>query len=214
MPYYLGIDIGTSGIRLIVINQLQQIIAQTQQTFSDSINQNNTPENIIYSENDPERWWQVLTTLLSDLANKINLAEVLSIAVDGTSGTVLAVDQNALPLHHALMYNDQRAFEQSKKINQLCPEADKNFSASSGLAKILWLWEHVPHNKIHFFLNQSDWITARLSGQLAYSDLNNVLKMGYDITNNHWPGQYNYKIFCIHSEISSISSTQTLCCIG
>jgi sugar (pentulose or hexulose) kinase len=188
MPsYYLGIDIGTSGIRLIVINQLQQIIAQTQQLFSDSLKLKIPYDKTIYSDGDPECWWQILKNLFLDLSNKINLHDVLSIAVDGTSATVLAVDKKGSPLHHALMYNDQRAVLQCNKINNLFPSTGKQFSATSGLAKILWLLEHIPKGKIYYFLNQADWITARLSGQFVYSDVNNVLKMGYDIKNKQWP---------------------------
>jgi D-ribulokinase len=190
MSYYLGIDIGTSGIRIIAINQLQQVVAQVQQTFSQAIKHKIANINISFVERNPEFWWWVIRQLFSKLSTKINLSQVVSIAVDGTSGTVIAVDQTGKPLHHALMYNDQRATIQSNKLNSICPVAHIKFSSSSALAKILWLWERLQQDKIFYFLNQADWITAKLSGQLGFSDVNNVLKMGYDIDNNRWPKWY------------------------
>ena len=187
MPYFLGIDIGTSGIRVIVINQQQQIVAQNQHPFPDSDIKNLTAGQDHFSESKAEIWWQILEALFSNLANKIDLKQVLAIAVDGTSGTILAIDKTGKPLHNALMYNDQRAISQSQRLNSICPLTDKKFLASSGLAKILWLWEHLAQDKIHHFINQADWIAGKLTGQFAVSDYNNVLKMGYDVQKKQWP---------------------------
>jgi D-ribulokinase len=192
MPYYLGIDIGTSGIRIIVINQLQEIVTQVQQTFAQYNKNNRTIDKEKLSENNPQLWWKIVRELFSTLQDKIDLQQVLAIAVDATSGTVLATDKTGKPLHHALMYHDQRALSQSNKINFFCPSASNRFSANSGLAKMLWLWEHLEKDNIQYFLNQADWIVGKLTGQFAFSDLNNVLKMGYDTQNKQWPEWFRH----------------------
>jgi len=191
MPYYLGIDIGTSGIRMIVIDQSQKFVTQVQQTFAQS--KNNSSNNIKeLSDNNPQLWWKIICQLFTTLQNKINLQYVVAIAIDGTSGTVLAADKTGKPLHNALMYYDQRARSQSNKINLICPSTNSHFSANSGLAKMLWLWEHLENKNIHYFLNQADWVVGKLSEQFGYSDLNNVLKMGYDTQNKQWPKWFKH----------------------
>jgi len=103
MPYYLGIDIGTSGIRMIVIDQSQKIVTQVQQTFAQS--KNNSSNNIKeLSDNNPQLWWKIICQLFTTLHNRINLQYVVAIAIDGTSGSVLAADKTGKPLQNALMY--------------------------------------------------------------------------------------------------------------
>lgn len=60
-------------------------------------------------------------------------------------------------------------------------------SASSGLAKILWLLEHYPQDEAYHIVHQADWIAGLLSQQFDFTDINNALKTGFDSENNHWP---------------------------
>ncbi len=125
--------------------------------------------------------------MLQQLSQHIKLDQIKGLAVDGTSGTVVATDVSGHPLHPALMYNDARAQQQAQLIAQFAPPHSAAHGASSGLAKILWLLKHL-HNKTPcHFANQSDWIVGKLSGQYNLSDHNNCLKIGYDVTNHCWP---------------------------
>ncbi len=130
--------------------------------------------------------------LLRKLSQHIALPLIKGLAVDGTSGTVVATDVSGHPLHPALMYNDARAQQQAQLITQFAPPHSAVHSASSGLAKILWLLEHLDHKTLGHFANQSDWIVGKLSGQYNLSDHNNCLKMGYDMMAHHWPEWLNH----------------------
>jgi len=70
-------------------------------------------------EQDPEEWWEAVTAAcraaLSSLPGGFTIGGV---AVDGTSGTILLVDRDGRPLTPALMYDDARAVEEVKRVNE------------------------------------------------------------------------------------------------
>ena len=178
---FLGIDIGTSGVRAIAIDSQAEIHARA-----------STPLPLPHQqqeciEQDPQLWWQAIDSCLNELATNIELARVEAIAVDGTSGTVLLADQQGHPLHPALMYNDRRATTEAQQLAALAPPDSPVISPSSGLAKLLWLNQQPYRNAARFFLHQADWITGKLGGQYGLSDTNNALKSGYDPVTQCWP---------------------------
>jgi len=200
MMYSLGIDIGTSGIRAVVLDEHQQKVAQAQSALPESLayyseqqSEQQSEHQIIGYSQDPQDWWktfeQVMLQLVQELESKnLSLAVISHLAIDGTSGTVLFTDSAGTPCSDALMYNDQRAVEQARKIQALAPENTAAIGSTSGLAKLLWLHEHSDcPDSIHYALNQSDWLSGKLMAAFGLSDHNNVLKMGYDAQHQCWP---------------------------
>ena len=180
-PLFLGVDFGTSGCRAVAIDNNGEIHGQSFVTFP-------APEQVGTAiEQSPTLWWQGLQTLLQQLSQHIPLSLIVGLAIDGTSGTIIATDDKGHPLHTALMYNDARAYKQAALITQCAPINSAAHGATSGLAKMLWLLEHLQDQQISHFTNQSDWIVGQLSGEYSLSDYNNCLKMGYDAINHCWP---------------------------
>jgi sugar (pentulose or hexulose) kinase len=178
---YLGIDLGTSGIRAILIDTAERIIAEARIDLPPPIRQGNA------IEQEPQLWWQGVNNVLQRLGNKTSLHSVSALAVDGTSSTLLLADKEGHPLHAALMYNDSRAQSQLPRLRQLAPADSPVHSASSGLAKLLWLSEQPFARQAHYALHQADWIAGKLAGRFGFSDPNNALKAGYDAQQGRWP---------------------------
>jgi len=179
---YLGIDLGTSGVRAVLIDAAEQVIAEARADLPSPIRQGGAVEQ------DPHLWWQGLIDAMQRLGAKTSLESVRALAVDGTSSTLLLADKTGQPLHAALMYNDSRAQNQLPRLKQLAPADSPVHSASSGLAKLLWLSEQPFARQAHYALHQADWITGRLAGRFGFSDPNNALKTGYDAQQGRWPG--------------------------
>jgi len=186
-PLFLGLDLGTSGCRAIVIDQQEQIIAQAQTHFSSAFNQDS-------HQQEPNDWWQAVVNVTQQLAKKINLKDIIALAVDGTSGSVLLCDRNGSPLHNALMYNDARAINEVEQIKQVLTDNGTDnsavLSATSGLAKLLWLKKQTYSSDAAYFLHQADWINGKLLNRFGDSDVNNTLKSGYDPINKKWPDYF------------------------
>ncbi|HIQ14350.1 MAG TPA: carbohydrate kinase, partial [Leucothrix sp.] len=89
--YFAGIDLGTSGCRLVVIDADKQVQSSTVVAYDNPDTQT------------PALWWDSVAQLLGDLPRTIK-KNLQSIAVDGTSGTILIVDDNGEPLTQVLMY--------------------------------------------------------------------------------------------------------------
>ncbi|MBL1321449.1 MAG: FGGY-family carbohydrate kinase [Methylophaga sp.] len=178
---YIGIDLGTSGCRVIAIDEQSNIIASDQQALF--IPTTIPPK----SEQDPDYQWQVVLQILTQVISQCRDYKVRSIAVDATSGSILLTDSLGQPLSPILMYNDARAIEQSKLIANIAPKESGAHGSSSGLAKLLYLQQHTVLPADTQLLHQADWINFKLGAPLGISDHNNALKTGYDPVEQCWP---------------------------
>jgi sugar (pentulose or hexulose) kinase len=180
---YLGIDIGTSGIRGSCIDDAETELVSHQIAFD------NTPVDGDKSEQAPAAWLRPLDHLLIEISRQLQQLEavyrITAVAIDGTSGTLIACKKDGTALSPALMYNDQQARKQAEIISRFAPAESTVHGATSSLAKALLLLEKYPGTEIFCF--QADWLAASLSGQYGISDENNCLKMGYDSIKQAWP---------------------------
>ena len=169
---YLGIDFGTTGARACVIDAQKNICWEQRIAYPDA-----TAQTV-------QDWQSALFALMDKLPTSI-AASLRSIAIDGTSGTVLQCDAALQPIGPALLYNDARAEAQAKQLATLTPSGSNVCTPSSGLAKALWLAQY--HPGAHYLMHQADWLTSLLSGRPGISDYHNALKSGYDVQRLCWP---------------------------
>lgn len=170
----LGIDVGTSGIRCVALDAAGDTIAAASRRFAD---QRVNPR-------DPQAWALLVDAAMQDVLADIDRDAVLAIAIDGTSGTLLAIDTAGRPVAPPLMYND--AVDDAAVVRRVADAAPAHSAAhgpTSGLAKALVL-QDVPGTAR--LLHQADWLAARLSGAWDVGDENNALKTGYDCQADRW----------------------------
>jgi sugar (pentulose or hexulose) kinase len=187
--YFLGIDVGTQGVRIVLLDQEGNLAAQNERTFALSESSR--------EEQSPELWWESCVLLLKDLVSNagedINLEKILAISVTSTSGTVIPLDGNNSPLHNAIMYSDKRSAEQAVRCTEAAiKERYKGFTAfnsSTGLAKMVWFAETYPQalKYLHRWVHAADYITRKLSNRWGITDYTNAFKSGYDLHNLEWP---------------------------
>ncbi len=174
-PVFLGLDFGTSGARACVIGPDEGIEEFAQVAYG------------AWRDHEVAGFWrETLWDLLAGLPAGLR-KRLAGIAVDGTSGTVLACDEALNPLHPPLMYNDARALDEAALIARTAGPDEAAASPSSGLAKVLWLQRHLGAERGRVFVNQADWLTGLLTDRPGISDFHNALKMGYDLTTLSWP---------------------------
>jgi hypothetical protein len=138
------------------------------------------------SEQDPRLWWDAVIEVLQALEEQLQDHEIRALAVDGTSSTLLLTDPTGEPLTPGLMYDDSRSRALLPEIAAAAPADSPAHSATSSLAKLLWLKRQSGHREF-LALHQSDWILGRLGGRFGLSDENNCLKLGYDPLLRRWP---------------------------
>ena len=170
----IGIDLGTSGVRAAAIAADGTLVDIAAFPFPDAA-----------SGRSPAVWWAGVQSCLSELATRIPLSGVEGVAVDGTSGTVLAVDAVGAPVGDVLMYND--ACPDPAIVERIAAQAPADSparGATSALARAVHL---SLQSGVHRIIHQADWILMKLGLPEPVSDENNALKTGYDLAAERWP---------------------------
>ena len=148
-----------------------------------------------WHEQDPESWWKAAQSCLAEVAGRLGkrAQAVAALAVGGTSGTLVCLNDAGEAVRPALMYNDARAGAEAEELCALaadhCRRHGYRFASSFAAARILWLLRHEPETvaATRWFCHQADFIAARLSGRYGFSDYSNALKTGYDLFEERWP---------------------------
>lgn len=190
---FLGIDVGTGGVRAIAVGGSGEVIASVSVAFDPAVL---APQQGRH-EQPAEAWWTVACQATTQVTARLKAAgatgQLVALAIDGTSGTVVPVDGKGNPLRPAIMYNDPRAVVQGQRLNaaagDFCRRLGYQFNASFALAKIAWLQETEPElfDRAVHLVHQADYLVGRLTGVWDVSDYSNALKTGYDLIDERWP---------------------------
>lgn len=170
----LGIDIGTSGLRIAALGEAGDCLWLEKADWPDSAVEADT-------EQDPAAWWRVFDDLMQALGHRGRLAGVRAVAFAGTSGTVLTMTADGTAEGPALMYDDPRGQEQRDALRRLEIDPDTQLDA---LAR--WRWLVDSRGQSGRPVSQADWFVHRLTGRHV-SDSNNALKWGFDAVAERWP---------------------------
>ena len=178
MVYVAGLDFGTSGARLTVINAATAVVTHKQVSYSAS-------SSLFWSR----RWLLAMETLFQLIPDTVRQA-LQAIAINGTSATVLLCDPQGELLAEPLLYNDARGQHHCAHLSSVAPADSPALSATSSLAKLLWWQATLPADTFEqasYLMHQADWLAFQLHGQLGLSDYHNALKLGYDVGSLNYP---------------------------
>ena len=181
MTLALGIDIGTSGVRTAVIDEGGRVVSMAR---ADHPRQPTV-------DIDATLWWQAVETCIRNQTDRLRAkgkdpCDILSIAVDGTSGSMVLTDAALTPVSPALMYDSKGFGEEAAIIARHAPDPDITRGSNSALARAMRLVSQVSDVPAHL-LHQADFIAAQLLGRGGFSDYNNALKTGFDPGAERWP---------------------------
>lgn len=187
---YIGIDLGTSSVKLLALNQEGYIIGDITKEYPVYYPRTN------WAEQNPEDWWEQTEKGLKELIDKFNLPkdQIKSIGLSGQMHGLVALDKRGNVLLPAILWNDQRTgkecteienyFGQSKLTELVANKALTGFTAP----KILWLKNNHKElfDKVEHILLPKDYIRYKLTGDYAtdVSDASGMLLL--DIKNRDW----------------------------
>ncbi|MFM8904111.1 MAG: FGGY family carbohydrate kinase, partial [Verrucomicrobiota bacterium] len=174
----LGVDVGTSGVRALAMDAHGRVLGSASRRL---------PETSVDGRRrtqSPQDWWNGLTECLLELGRSTDLSHTVAIAVDGTSGTLLGLDERLNPIGPARMYDDSDTGDLPELISRLAPPESAAHGPTSAAARALQLSTAPGVTKV---VHQADWILLKLGAREAVSDENNALKTGYDPVTRRWP---------------------------
>lgn len=167
--YVLGIDIGTSGARVLLVNQdTGEVERSTRRGYPCD-----TPRPG-WSEQAPEDWWMACCEAIKQLMidSDIDGSLIGAIGLTGQMHGLVALDEHDAVIRPSIIWNDQRTQAQCDRIHEtigrerLIEITGKPAMTGFTAPKILWMRDHEPelYDKIRHVLLPKDFILLRLTG--------------------------------------------------
>ena len=170
---YLGIDLGTSSMKCLLIGEEQELIKSVS---SEEIPLTNLHTG--WSEQDPRQWIKALDQCLLKLKKDIKLNKIKSISFSGHMHGATCIDENNEVLRPCMMWNDTRSHQACKEI--MSDSSVLDISGNIAMAgftapKVLWLKynEQKIFDQIHKVLLPKDYLRLYLTGEY-FSDLSDA----------------------------------------
>lgn len=191
MSLFLGIDIGTSATKTLLINSRGHILAEASSGYP------LYHPKPLWSEQDPDDWWRATVKSVREVLkkSKVKPAEVKAIGLSGQMHGSVFLDKKGQVIRRALLWNDQRTAAECAEIEQraggraalikmVANPALTGFTAP----KILWLRNREPRNfaKTTHILLPKDDVRRRMTGEFAtdVSDASGMLLL--DVAQRNW----------------------------
>ncbi|CRM65707.1 Xylulose kinase [Pseudomonas sp. 24 E 13] len=161
-PVSLGIDLGTSELKAILMDLDGRVLAHAGVRLSVSRRHEG------WSEQAPQDWWHACLQALEQLREHAAFARVACIGLSGQMhGAVLLGDDNRV-LYRAILWDDSRAVVQAQQLGVEHAEVTGSLPMAGLTApKLLWLQQHEPEvfNAIDCVLSPKDYLRLCLSGE-------------------------------------------------
>jgi xylulokinase len=163
---FLGIDLGTSAVKTVLVDAAQRILATATVPLATS---RPRPD---WSEQDPEEWWRAVCRAIDSMRRNSAdaLRDVVAVGLSGQMHGLVLLDEDGSVLRPAILWNDSRASAEVLAISEANPEfagiAGAAPSTSFWPAKLLWLRRHEPDllARVRRMLLPKDYIRLKLTG--------------------------------------------------
>jgi xylulokinase len=169
MALHIGIDLGTSGIKAVLTEDLHRVIAVASEPVVVS------RPHVGWSEQDPDLWVETVLTCLDRLAAEApkEMAAVRGIGLSGQMLAALILDRDLRPLRPAMLWNDQRALAECAELLAAVPDIGRrtNGTPDPGITapKLMWLRKHEPAlmDRARMLMLTKDYVRLALTGEVA-----------------------------------------------
>ena len=186
--YYIGIDLGTSAMKLLLVDETGAIVNSTEKGYPLRFPHPG------WSEQDPSEWWGALFSGVTGLLTGFDANAVVGIGIGGQMHGLVALDENDTVIRPAILWNDGRTAEETEWLNTVIGK--NKLSAYTGniafagftAPKLLWMQKHEPEHfaQIARIMLPKDYLNYRLTGVHAcdYSDGSGMLLL--DVEHKRW----------------------------
>lgn len=190
--YLLGIDIGTSGAKIIILDtdksgEIAVSVTKTYELY--------TPKPL-WAEQEPTHWWQATVSGIKEAMARIDAqgSDIKAVGLTGQMHSSVFLDENNNSIRKAMLWCDQRTAAECAQITSIigadrlvditCNPVLTGFTAP----KITWLKNNEPENykKLKKVLLPKDYIRFLLTGEYA-TDVSDASGMAiFDVKNRCW----------------------------
>lgn len=188
MAYYIGIDLGTSSVKLTLVDDDGKIQNTATREYSVFYPRSG------WSEQSPSDWWNAICEAIPELLADFDGQEVVGLGVAGQMHGLVVLDNEDNVIRPAILWSDGRTDKETAYLNEVIGKK-KLFEYTGNIAfagftapKLLWLRENEPENfaKIRKIMLPKDYINYLLTGTHCtdYSDAAGMLLL--NVKNKCW----------------------------
>lgn len=185
---YIGIDLGTSAVKLLLMDsqgKIQKVVSKEYPLYFPQPG---------WSEQNPEDWWEQTCEGLKELLADVDRTQVAGISFGGQMHGLVILDAEDRVIRPAILWNDGRTQEECDYLNQMIGSRKvSGYTANIAFAgftapKLLWLKKHEPEHfdRIAKIMLPKDYLAYRLTGVHCtdVSDASGMLL--FDVQNRCW----------------------------
>ena len=186
--YYIGVDLGTSAVKLLLMEgtgEIKKIVSKEYPLYFPQPG---------WSEQKPEDWWQAVKEGLKELTADCDKAQVAGISFGGQMHGLVILDEQDAVIRPAILWNDGRTQEETDYLNQeIGKEKLSKYTANIAFTgftapKLLWVKNKEPENfaRISKIMLPKDYIAYMLTGSFCtdVSDASGMLL--FDVEHKCW----------------------------
>lgn len=185
---YIGIDLGTSAVKLLLMDekgQIHKIVSKEYPLYFPHSG---------WSEQNPEDWYEQTIDGMQELLEECDRTKVAGISFGGQMHGLVVLDGEDQVIRPAILWNDGRTVKETDYLNETIGKKNlSRYTANIAFAgftvpKLLWMKENEPElfAKIKKIMLPKDYLAYRLSGvhSTDYSDASGMLLL--DVKNRCW----------------------------
>ena len=214
LKLYIGVDLGTSAVKLLLMDEDGQIKNIVTKEYPLEFPQPG------WSQQNPEDWKKAVTEGIPELLTGFNAADLAGIGCGGQMHGLVVLDKDDQVIRPAILWNDGRTAKQVDYLNGVIGK-EKLSAMTANIAfagftapKLLWMREKEPENfaKIAKIMLPKDYINYVLTGVHAcdYSDASGMLLL--DVEHKCWSSEM--LAICGISETQMPNLYESYDCIG
>ncbi len=186
--YYIGIDLGTSAVKLLLVDEAGRVTGEVTKEYPLSFPHPG------WSEQRPEDWWNAVLAGVPELISGVDAKEVRGIGLGGQMHGLVALDDRDNVIRPAILWNDGRTAKETDYLNEVVGrEKLSRYTANIAFAgftapKLLWMRTNEPESfkKIAKIMLPKDYLVYKMTGVHAtdYSDASGMLLL--DVQHKRW----------------------------
>ena len=190
MKYSLGIDLGTTGVKALLVGTdgIVKSVGYARYPLY-------TPQ-AQYAEQDPREWWQGMCDAIAQAlrASQIAPADILSVGFSGQMHGTVMLDKDGNVLAPAIIHCDQRAYLEKQEIldrigiEKLGSYVQNQVHSGFQVTSLLWIRKNRPgiYDRIHKVLLPKDYLRYLLTGQIASEITDAASTLLFDNVHKNW----------------------------
>ncbi len=186
--HYLGIDVGTTAVKALVVDELGSVVGDAESPLEISVPKPG------WAEQNPSDWWQGTVHAVRAASAQAGVREVKSIGLSGQMHSLVLLDKADGVLRQAILWNDVRTTDQCRFITDTIGKAGlrrlvgnpalEGFTAP----KLLWMREQEPDlfEQARTLLLPKDYIRVAMTGEKATDPSDAAGTLLFDVRQGGW----------------------------